>query len=379
MTIEFKLEKESLSKIIEFFDQTKKILVLTAQPEKYENLSNKNELSLEIPEIKFNGIECIPTYLSNENNLDILTKKQNYDIIVLDQILEFFDNPIIFLNNISKFLSTNGVIVGCVYNFSNIINRIKFLDGEIPENKCNSKYSVFSLENLLFFLSNSNLKITKLDRIQNEVTLSNQNELKNYVLPIELINSINNDPESQTFFYIFSAVSNSNITPQSRKLISEFSKNLVTEKLNDIFNQIKLEHEKEIIYLKQNNQEQYDLIKHLKQGLSDKDEFYEKTINGINKDKDAYAEQIIKDKDAYAEQINKDKDAYAEQINKDKDAYAEQIIKDKDAYAEQIIKDKDAYAEQIIKDRDEIINSLQQSLAFKIIRNLDKLRGKTVK
>ena len=115
MTIEFKLEKESLSKIIEFFDQTKKILVLTAQPEKYENLSNKNELSLEIPEIKFNGIECIPTYLSNENNLDILTKKQNYDIIVLDQILEFFDNPIIFLNNISKFLSTNGVIVGCVY------------------------------------------------------------------------------------------------------------------------------------------------------------------------------------------------------------------------------------------------------------------------
>jgi hypothetical protein len=351
-TFKFELEEKSTSKIIEFFDQTKKILILTGDPRKYHYLSKNNEFSLEIPILIHDNAESIDAYLSNKNNLEIITKKQNYDIIVLDQILEFLSDPSMFLKNISGFLSSNGIIVGCINNFSNILNRIKFLDGELDKEKLSST-TIFSLEDILLSLSNSNLKMTKLDRIEKQISKSNQIELKNYVLPLELLNSINDDSESQTFFYVFTAILGATVNPQTRKLISDFSKNLVTEKLNDIFNQMRFEHEKQIIYLKQSNQEQYDLIKHLKQGLSDKD---------------AYAEQVIKDKDAYAEQVIKDKD---EEIKS--------VVQDKDAYAEQVIKDKDAYAEQVIKDKDEIINSLQQSSAFKLLRTLDKLTGKTRK
>ena len=316
-TFEFELEQKSTLKIIEFFDQTKKILILTADPTKYHRLSNNNEFSLEIPILIHANIKSIDAYLSNENNIETITKKQNYDIIVLDQILEFLSNPSMFLKNISGFLSSNGIIVGCINNFLNIINRIKFLDGELDKEKLSST-TIFSLKDILLYLSNSNLKMTKLDRIEKQITISNQIKLKNHVLPSELLNSINNDSESQTFFYVFSAILGATVNSQTRKFISEFSKNLVTEKLNDIFNQMKFEHEKQITYLKQNNQEQYDLIKHLKQGLFDKD-----------------------------------------------------------TNMEQIIKDKDAYAEQIIRDKDEIINLLQQSSVFKLLRTLDKLRRKT--
>jgi hypothetical protein len=386
--LELTLQEKSISKIFEFFDETKKILILTTQPKIYEDELKKNQLSLEIPEIKFDNIDSIPVYLSNKNNLDIITKKQNYDIIVLDKILEFFYDSQIFLNTISKFLSPNGMIVGCIYNFLNIINRIKFLDGEIPKNEFNSKYSL-SLQDLLLSLSKSNLKITKLDRIEYKITLSNQKELKNFILPINLINSINNDPESYSFFYIFTAIPNSNLTLSSRKSISKFSKNLVTEKLNNILNEINLNHEHEIKYHKQTNQEQYQTIKYHKLGKSSK----ENNPELISKDQDDYQKHllqqknnyiadIIQDKDAYIADIIQDKDAYIEEIKlvvKDKDAYIADIIQDKDAYIEKIIQDKDAYIEKIIQDKDAHIAYLERSVPFRICKILDKLTGKTSK
>jgi hypothetical protein len=363
--LEFNLEKKSISKIIEFFDESKKILILTTQPKKYENELKKNQLLIEIPEIKFDDINCIHAYLSNKDNIDIITKKQNYDIIVLDQILEFFYDSKIFLKIISKFLSPNGMIVGCIYNFSNIINRIKFLDGTIPKNEFNSK-SYLSLDDLLFSLSNSNLKIKKLDRIQHKVTLSNQNELKNFILPITLINSINHDPESQSFYYIFTAFPDSNLTPNSRKSIFEFSKNLVTEKLNNIINETDMNHQKLIKYLKQTNREQYQTIK------------YQKSGNSYQSD---HTEKISEVQSDHTEKISKDQ-GYAEHLLKEKNDYIADIIQGKDAYIADIIQDKDAYLEEIkavVQDKDAYTDLLEQSIPFKLCRILDKLTGKTRK
>ena len=52
--------------------------------------------------------------------------------------------------------------------------------------------------------------------------------LKNFILPVGLINSINDDPESQSFYYIFSAIPHTNLTSRSRKSIYQFLKS-VTE------------------------------------------------------------------------------------------------------------------------------------------------------
>ena len=398
----FDLQEKSISKIFDFLDESKKILILSTRPKTYQDKLKNKISSLEIPEIKFNDINSIQEYLSNKNNLDIITKKQNYDVIILDQILDFFYDPQIFLKIISDSLLDNGMIVGCVYNYSNIINRIMFLDGKIPENEFNKKYFL-SLEDLLFSLSHSNLKITKLDRVEFEVTLSNQKELKNFILPIKLINSINNDPESQSFFYIFSAIQNFNLNPNIRKSIFNFSKNLVTEKLNDILNSSDLKNEKEIQYLKQTNREQYQKIKFnkiKKKSFNSNDEKEEKSLNDTNdyqnhlgkeknshindtiQDKDQYIADIIQDKDQYIADIIQDKDAYLEEMKsvvQDKDDYIAEVIQDKDDYIAEVIQDKDSHISQIIQDKDAHINNIKNSLPFKMCKILDKLTGKTRK
>ena len=412
----FDLQEKSISKIFDFLDESKKILILSTRPKTYQDKLKNKISSLEIPEIKFNDINSIQEYLSNKNNLDIITKKQNYDVIILDQILDFFYDPQIFLKIISDSLLDNGMIVGCVYNYSNIINRIMFLDGKIPENEFNKKYFL-SLEDLLFSLSHSNLKITKLDRVEFEVTLSNQKELKNFILPIKLINSINNDPESQSFFYIFSAIQNFNLNPNIRKSIFNFSKNLVTEKLNDILNSSDLKNEKEIQYLKQTNREQYQKIKFnkiKKKSFNSNDEKEEKSLNDTNdyqnhlgkeknshindtiQDKDQYIADIIQDKDAYLEEMKsvvqdkddyiaeviQDKDDYIAEMKsvvQDKDDYIAEVIQDKDDYIAEVIQDKDSHISQIIQDKDAHINNIKNSLPFKMCKILDKLTGKTRK
>ena len=296
------------------------------------------------------------------------------------QILDFFYDPQIFLKIISDSLLDNGMIVGCVYNYSNIINRIMFLDGKIPENEFNKKYFL-SLEDLLFSLSHSNLKITKLDRVEFEVTLSNQKELKNFILPIKLINSINNDPESQSFFYIFSAIQNFNLNPNIRKSIFNFSKNLVTEKLNDILNSSDLKNEKEIQYLKQTNREQYQKIKFnkiKKKSFNSNDEKEEKSLNDTND----YQNHLGKEKNSHINDTIQDKDQYIADIIQDKDAYLEEmksVVQDKDDYIAEVIQDKDSHISQIIQDKDAHINNIKNSLPFKMCKILDKLTGKTRK
>ena len=386
----FDLQEKSISKIFDFLDESKKILILTTRPKIYQDKLKNKISSLEIPEIKFNDIHLIQEYLSNKNNLDIITKKQNYDIIILDQILDFFYDPQIFLKIISDSLLDNGMIVGCVYNYSNIINRIMFLDGKIPKNEFNEKYFL-SLEDLLFSLSHSNLKITKLDRVKFEVTLSNQKELKNFILPIKLINSINNDPESQSFFYIFSAIQNFNLNPNIRKSTFNFSKNLVTEKLNNILNSSDLENKREIQYLKKTNREQYQKIKFnkIKKKSFNNNEKEETSLNDtsdyqnyLGKEKNSHINDAIQDKDGYIADIIQDKDAYIANITQtihEKDAYIADIIQDKDNYIAQVIKDKDSHISQIIQDKDAHINNIKNSLPFKMCKILDKLTGKTRK
>ena len=132
----FDLQEKSISKIFDFLDESKKILILSTRPKTYQDKLKNKISSLEIPEINFDTIGSIPIYLSNKNNLDLITKKQNYDIIVLDQILDFFYDSELFLNTISKFLLPNGIIIGSVYNFSNIINWESMYSARAIEIRC---------------------------------------------------------------------------------------------------------------------------------------------------------------------------------------------------------------------------------------------------
>jgi len=112
--------------------------------------------------------------------------------------------------------------------------------------------------------------------------------------------------------------------------------------------------------------EQHAYIKNLEQAIIDKDQ--------SNQAKDTH----IKGLDASI----KEKDAYLKTIIRDKDAYIITIIRDKNSYIkvlEQSIKEKDSYiknAENSIKDKDIHLEKIKQSKTWKLLRRIDKLRGK---
>ena len=281
----------------------------------------------------------------SEKNFNSLQTKKFHKIILFD-VLEYSQNSSVFLSNIKNFLDNDGKIISSVFNITNIINRIKFLDNDFNNSLFNSqkKISTYTLDDLLILFSNSDLSLDHLVRLKKEISLSNQNEIKNFVIPKELFESLLLDHECSTFFYIFELSPGTIVQPFVRKWISGFSKNIVTEMLKSLLEDLENSHKKKIEYQIQTNREQYAIIKHLEKALSEKDEY----IANIIKDKDKHYQDII-----------------------------DAIIRDKDAYAEQIIRDKDAYAEQIIKDKDTQLEEIKQSTAFRILRSIDKLRGKS--
>ena len=338
---------------------SKNVLIVKSHPTLLEKLYEK-KCTIEILKTEMNdqSNESITNTLNNIENYDFsVLDGKKFQVIVLDDLLENLSAPKDFLKKIQQFLTDDGFFVSSCYNIYNSINRINFLDAASSlSDLFSEKKQLFfsSLDDILLTLSESNFSLSKLLRVEKEITLENQTDLKNFVLPEELLKSISNDPESKTFFYVFSFSPNSEVDYDTQKWVSKFSTNLVTEGLQEILEKLRQDFERHITYLKQSNREQFSLIQHLEQSLQDKD---------------TYQEQAFKDKDIHYQEI-------IDKIIEDKDAFLEKAVKDKDAYFEQAQRDKDNYIEQIIKDKDEQLDAIKNTFAYKAMRKLDKISGK---
>ena len=322
-------------------------------------IKSDSQLSKKLREKKCN-VEILKNDIDDQTHESVTNTSndiENYDfsilygkkfqVIVLDDLLENLSDPKKFLKNTQQFLTDDGFFVSSCYNIYNSVNRIHFLNGTTTLSNLffeKKQLSFSSLNDILLTLSESNFSLSKLLRIEKETTLENQTDLKNFVLSEELLKSISTDPESKTFFYVFSFSPNSKVDYDTLKWVTDFSKNLVTEGLKEILAKFKEDFEKHITYLKQSNREQFSLIQHLEQS---------------HKNKDAYQDQAFKDKDIH----------YQEIIDK--------IIEDKDAYLDQAVKDKDAYLEQAIKDKDEQLDAIKNTFAYRAMRKFDKMSGKS--
>ncbi len=393
------LSKHIMENELSLIETSKNVLIVKAHPILLEKLYEK-KCTIEILKTEMNNQsnEFVTTTLDNLENYDfsVLAGKK-FQVIVLDDLLENLSTPKNFLKKIQQFLTDDGFFVSSCYNIYNSVNRINFLNGTtLLSNLLVDKKQLFfsSLNNILLTLSESNFSLSTLLRVKKEITLENQNDLNSFILPEELLQSISNDPESKTFFYVFSFSPISKVDYDTRKWLSQFSTNLVTEGLQEIIAKLRHDFEKYIDYLKQSNREQFTSIQYLEQSLQDKDVYLEQSL----KDKDEYTEQSLKDKDEYTEQSLKDKegyvkqalrdnfkyveqalrekDEYVEQALREKDEYAEQSLREKDEYAEQALKDKDVYLEQALKDKDAQLNSIKNTFAYKAMRKFDKLSGR---
>ena len=177
--------------------------------------------------------------LEDENNpLGDLVGSEKFDVIVLGDFLQCMKYPAIFLKKLKDFLNTDGYLVLSITNIGHAYNRIKLLNGEFvytEDGLINKNFlRFFTFETILHLASDANYSITKLYREKEKLDLVHRKDLKYFTIPLELVKSIENDPESLVSKYVFS-ISPTSIDSSEIDYLKEFPKSLATERLKEFF------------------------------------------------------------------------------------------------------------------------------------------------
>ena len=175
--------------------------------------------------------------LEDENNpLEDLVGSEKFDVIVLGDFLQCIKYPVIFLKKLKDFLNTDGYLVLSITNIGHAYNRIKLLNGEFvytEDGLINENFlRFFTFETILHLITDTNYSITKLYREKEDLDLVHRKDLKYYTIPLELIKSIKNDPESLVSKYVFS-ISPASTDSSKIDYLKEFPKSLTTERLKE--------------------------------------------------------------------------------------------------------------------------------------------------
>ena len=372
------LREQSVTSQIDIVSNQSSVLVVTKNHELFTKKLAAKECTIEIVETK-NDADYELTF-EFEN---IESKK--FQVILLDDTINHVSNPIEFIKQINGFLTPDGFLLCTANNLFNSVNRLRFLNGDsqiINSISKNRNLEFSSLDSILLTLAESDSSIGKIIRIEEEINLKSKLDLNTFTFTKELLNALTSDSESNTFYYVFTVTRKPTVNQSTRRWISKFSKNLVTEGFKQILIDYKLQYEKHINYLKQTNREQYASIistnqpnQRSSQGqiINDKNNLLKEDSGGD------YLENALKEKDGYLENALKEKDGYIEDTIKEKDGYLANALKDKDEYLENALKEKDEYLENELKDKDDLIQAMQNSLALRLCSKLDKLLGRKQK
>lgn len=176
-------------------------------------------------------------------DLDTILKSNTYDVLLLGNTLEYLKNPTEFLKKIKKYIAPLGQVIFYTSNITNIINRIKFLNGEFGFTHNGlldgGPFRFFTLDNIRLMLEYSGYSMQKLFRVKENFTPKNLPGLRNLTIPKELVNAILIDPEATTLQYIIKAEPSSDNQPSTLLWLMEFTPEMTTKKLKNIFMNIR--------------------------------------------------------------------------------------------------------------------------------------------
>ena len=390
------LREQSVTSQIDIVNNQSSVLVVTKNHELFTKKLAAKECTIEIVETK-NDADYELTF-EFEN---IESKK--FQVILLDDTIDHVSNPIEFIKQINGFLTPDGFLLCTANNLFNSVNRLRFLNGDsqivnsILKNR-NLEFS--SLDSILLTLAESDSAIGKIIRIEKEITLTDKLDLNTFTFTEELLKALTSDSESSTFHYVFTVTRKLTVNQSTRRWVSKFSKNLVTEGLKQILIDYRSQYEKHINYLKQTNREQYvSMISSNQSNISSDEVMVDSAVENmmnihqrIKGKQNVPTEKLSKDTKKFKEELEKDlledskefvnralknKDEYLEDALKDKDEYIKDVLKDKDDYLANTLRDTEEYLQNALKDKDEVIQAMQNSFTFRMLSKLDKLLGKT--
>jgi len=389
------LREQSIISQIDIISNQSNVLIVSKNHELFTKKLTEKECIIDIAKTKSDSNNELVFEFENIGN-------KKFQVILLDETIDNVSNPIEFIKKIKEFLMPEGYLLCTAYNLFNSINRLRFLNGDsqiINSVLRNRNLEFSSLDSILLTLSESNLSIGKIVRVEKEINIKSRLELNTFSFTEELIKILTSDSESNTFYYVFSIINKVTVDPNIRIWTSKFSKNLVTDAFKEVLVDYKLQFEKHINYLKQTNREQYTSMISINQfnnttsekDVSDKNnslekenkqdnkKFKDELVSDLLEDGSKFLERSLQEKDEFLQSAINEEREHLENAIKEKDGYLENAIKEKDEYLENAIKEKDEYLENALKDKDEVIKAMQDSFAFRILSKLDKLLGRKYK
>jgi len=413
---DYDLRQQSIDFQIDLINNQSSVLIISPNHDQFTKKLKDKKCTVEIAQI---NTDKINTRTFDFKNIE----KKKFQIVLLDNTIDYVPNPVKFIKEINRFLTPDGSLICRAYNIFNLINRIRFLNGDaqfINSVFKNRNLAFSSLDSILLTLSEAESSITKLLRVEKEISLKSKLELNTFTLTEELLKTVNTDSESKTFYYVFATSNTPTVSLNTRKWSSSFSKYLVTEGFKEVLTDYKLGYEKHINYLKQTNREQYALMlnindydndktkedgdQHDKQDLNknsnseDNKKFQKeletdvledgkKFLQRSLKEKDKYVENALREakdhlktalteKDGYLETALREKDEYIRKALKEKDDYLGEAIREEREYLETALREKDEYLGIALRDKDKVISDMENSFVFRTMRKLDKLLGR---
>ena len=378
------LREQSIISQIDIISNQSNVLIVSKNHELFTKKLTEKECIIDIAKTKSDSNNELVFEFENIEN-------KKFQVILLDETIDNVSNPIEFIKKIKEFLMPEGYLLCTAYNLFNSINRLRFLNGDsqiINSVLRNRNLEFSSLDSILLTLSESNLSIGKIVRVEKEINIKSRLELNTFSFTEELIKILTSDSESNTFYYVFSIINKVTVDPNIRIWTSKFSKNLVTDAFKEVLVDYKLQFEKHINYLKQTNREQYTSMISINQfnnttsekDVSDKNNSLKKENKQDSKKfKDELVSDLLEDGSKFLERSLQEKDEFLQSAINEEREHLENAIKEKDGYLENAIKEKDEYLENALKDKDEVIKAMQDSFAFRILSKLDKLLGRKYK
>jgi len=384
---DYDLRQQSVDFQIDLINNQSSVLIISPNHDQFTKKLKDKECTVEIAQI---SPDEKTTRTFDFKNI----KNKKFQIILLDNTIDYVPNPVKFIKEVNRFLTPDGSLICRAYNIFNLINRIRFLNGDAQfiNSVFKNRNLVFSsLDSILLTLSEAESSVTKLLRVEKEISLKSKLDLNTFTLTEELLKTITTDSESKTFYYVFSISNTPTVSLDTRKWASSFSKYLVTEGFKEVLTDYKLGYEKHINYLKQTNREQYALVLNYGKKIEPKkdDDQYKRDLNKNSNSEDdkkfqkELEEDVLEDgkrflenKAEHLEEAIKEEREYLENAIKEKDEYLQAALREKDEYLGDALREKDEYLENSLKAKDDVIRDMENSFSFRIMRKLDKLLGR---
>ena len=176
---DYDLRQQSVDFQVDLINNQSNVLIISPN---HDQIHKKNS---KIKNVQLKLLKSVRMKKTHERLTLKILKIKKFQIILLDNTIDYVPNPVKFIKEINRFLAPDGSLICRAYNIFNLINRIRFLNGDaqfINSVFKNRNLAFSSLDSILLTLSEAESSITKLLRVEKEINLKSKLDLNTFTL-----------------------------------------------------------------------------------------------------------------------------------------------------------------------------------------------------